>query len=185
MVAAAMERGGVVVPMAAVAVIAVIVSLSSASPSVAFPLDLDSTVQRVDRLPMEEEREAGQHDVTNIEGAVHRTDPETRGLLVVLEFADDARFSRHITATAATPSAPAPSATAHVVDRDRGGRGAGAAVPVAAFEGHVIDPRLRRARSPREGSGVVSLIGEQSSRRHRGRRKGDVIAVHIGGHHRE
>ncbi|TMQ47036.1 MAG: hypothetical protein E6K71_11115, partial [Candidatus Eisenbacteria bacterium] len=54
MVAAAMEGGGVVVPMAAVAVFAVIVSLSSASPSVAFPLDLDSTVQRVDRLPMEE-----------------------------------------------------------------------------------------------------------------------------------
>src|SRR5256712_14192910 len=106
MVAAAMERGGVVVPMAAVAVIAVIVSLSSASPSVAFPLDLHSTVQRVDRLPMEEEREAGQHDVTNIEGAVHRTDPETPGLLVALDLADDARFSRPTAATAATAAAP-------------------------------------------------------------------------------
>src|SRR5439155_595830 len=109
-----------------------------------FPLDLDSTVQRVDRLPMEEEREAGQHDVTNIEGAVHRTDPETRGLLVVLEFADDARFSRHIAATAAAPSAPSATATAHV----------------GAREGRRVRPGLAGNGAPGKGPGVVPVIQE-------------------------
>src|SRR5882672_9140225 len=166
---------------ASTAVVAVIVT-TAASRGMALPLDLDPIVQRVDRLPMEVERDAGENDVANIEGAVHRTDPETGGLLLCLELADDARLPWDLGPAAATAAS---SATAHIVDRDRGGRGARAATAVIAFEGHVIDARLGRARHPREGSGVVPEIGEHGSRGHGGGRKRDVIAVHIGGRHVE
>src|SRR5439155_9810692 len=127
-------------------------------------MELDPGRLRRHRRAVPHERNAGQHDVTKVEGLVDRPDPEAGRVVLGLEARDEARFSRYVS-------------TADIVDGDGRIRGARAAAAVAARERHVIDAGLRRSRRPREDAGIVTLIRERGPAGDRARREGDMIAV--------
>src|SRR6266436_6480323 len=134
-----------------IAIVVVVAVVTMTVAIMATELDLRA-IQRRDRLAMEPERDAGQNDILEVERVLDRPDQEAGVVTVRFQLADEARFSRQLSA------ATAATTTGHIHDRDVGARGARAAFAVIAEERHHVVSGLRGAGRPRERCRVVAVI---------------------------